>query len=48
VNATKRMLNRACYSPVETALKLEADAAVAAFLDPETSVRVAEFTKRSA
>lgn len=47
VNATKRVLNRACYAPMENALKLEADAAVAAFLDPETSVRVAEFRKKS-
>lgn len=48
VHATKRLLNKACYGSVEAALKLEADAAVAAFLDPETSVRVAEFTKKGA
>lgn len=39
----KRVINRACHRELEHALALETDAAVRAFLDPETARRVAAF-----
>lgn len=47
VHDMKKVLTKATFSDVETALALETDAAVRASLDPTTADRVAQFSKRS-
>jgi len=42
----KRVINRACHLDAEGAMALESDAAVRAFLDPETPERIAQFSRR--
>jgi enoyl-CoA hydratase/carnithine racemase len=43
VRAMKRVLNQVAAGDVETALRLETDATVAGFLDPETTERLKDF-----
>ncbi|HXM71093.1 MAG TPA: enoyl-CoA hydratase/isomerase family protein, partial [Thermoanaerobaculia bacterium] len=45
VSDLKRVINRACHLDLESALALETEATVRAFLDPETHARVAKFGK---
>ena len=47
VTDLKRAINRAGYMDVEGALKVETDATVRTFLDPETAVRVGSFGKKN-
>lgn len=43
VQAMKRILNRTAALDLETALRLETDATVAGFMDPETTARLKDF-----
>ena len=43
VRAMKRVLNHVAAGDIETALRLETDATVAGFLDPETTERLKDF-----
>lgn len=43
VQAMKRILNRTAALDLETALRLETDATVAGFIDPETTARLKDF-----
>jgi enoyl-CoA hydratase/carnithine racemase len=43
VQAMKRILNRTAAFDLETALRLETDATVAGFMDPETTARLKDF-----
>ena len=43
VQAMKRILNRTAALDLETALRLETDATVAGFMDPETTTRLKDF-----
>jgi enoyl-CoA hydratase/carnithine racemase len=43
LRAMKRVLNQVAAGDVETALRLETDATVAGFLDPETTERLKDF-----
>ena len=45
VSDLKRVINRACHLDLESALALETEATVRAFLDPATRARVAKFGK---
>jgi enoyl-CoA hydratase/carnithine racemase len=45
VRDLKRVINRACDLDVEAAMKLETDATVRGFLDPETAQRISGFSK---
>ena len=42
----KHVIARACYMDVESAMALESEATVRAFMDPETTARVKEFARR--
>ena len=43
VRAMKRVLNQCAASDIHTALRLETEATVASFLDPETTERLKNF-----
>lgn len=43
VRAMKRVLNQSAAGNIDTALRLETDATVAGFLDPETTARLRDF-----
>lgn len=43
VRAMKRVLNQSAAGNIDTALRLETDATVASFLDPETTARLRDF-----
>ena len=43
VRAMKRVLNQCAVSDINTALRLETEATVASFLDPETTERLSNF-----
>ena len=46
VSQLKRALARSAYLPLEDVMAMEVDAVTAAFLDPATATRVADFRNR--